>query len=238
MLFGVLILTMLSCSSSQREQIVIYAASSLQYTIEDAHKNVQDKMSNTDVLFQFAGSQTLATQIEHGAPADLFLSAHPDLMKQLQEKKMVAEQPMYFGSNELVVIQSPKFSQIQSFEDLPQAESIVLGHEASPIGIYTEVSLQKMSLEWQESLKSKILSRESNVALLRNQVFLGEVHCAIVYRTDAVSTELPILEIPKKLQPQIIYQLAYIQKKSNEIHPQSRRWVDFFMSEHNLSLQK
>ncbi len=214
--------------SSQRETIVIFAASSLQHILEEG--DFYNQIPNTDVLFQFSGSHTLALQIEHGAPADVFLSAHPDVMTDLRNKDLLSEDPISFGRNQLVVVQSPRFSQLNSFEELPQAQSIVLGHELSPIGIYTETFLQQMPQDWQEELYKKVVSKEANVALLRSQVLLGEVHCAIVYRSDAQSTKLPFLEIPNEYQPSIDYQIAYIKKEPNHVQSQTRQWVRLFLS--------
>mgnify|MGYP000630690595 CR=1 FL=1 len=100
----------------------------------------------------------------------------------------------------------------------------------SPIGIYTDAFLQQMPQNWQEELHKKVISKEANVALLRSQVLLGEVHCAIVYRSDAQSTKLPFLEIPNDFQPSIDYQIAYVQKEPNHIQLQTRQWVQLFLS--------
>lgn len=219
----------MSCSS-QRERIVVFAASSLQYILEEEQRELYNQIPNTDVLFQFSGSHTLALQIEHGAPADLFLSAHPDLMTDLQGKDLLWEDPISFGGNQLVIVQSPRFPHLSSFEELPRAQSIVLGHELSPIGIYTDIFLQQMPQKWQQELSKKVVSKEANVALLRSQVLLGEVHCAIVYRSDAQSTKLPFLEIPNEFQPSIDYQIAYINKEPNRVQSQTRQWVQLFLS--------
>ena len=219
----------MSCSS-QRERIVVFAASSLQHILEEEQRELHNQIPNTDILFQFSGSHTLAIQIEHGAPADLFLSAHPDLMKDLQGKDLLLNDPISFGSNQLVIVQSSRFPQLNSFEELPQAQSIVLGHELSPIGIYTNIFLQQMPQEWQRELSKKVVSKEANVALLRNQVLLGEVHCTIVYRSDAQSAKLPFLEIPSEFQPSIDYQIAYIKKEPNHVRSQTRQWVQLFLS--------
>ena len=61
-------------------------------------------------------------------------------------------------------------------------------------------------------------------------MLLGEVHCAIVYQTDAEMLKLPFIMIPDELQPLILYQLAYIQRDSNTIHPQTHKWVELFLS--------
>ena len=230
MLGQILVLFLFLSCSTQREQIVVFAASSLQYILRDEQSELYNQIPNTDVLFQFSGSHTLALQIEHGAPADLFLSAHPDLMIDLQGKNLLLGDPISFGGNQLVIVQSTAFPQLNSFEELPQAQSIVLGHELSPIGIYTDEFLQNMPEEWQEELQKKVVSKQTNVALLRSQVLLGEVHCAIVYRSDAQSTKLPFLQIPDKFQPSIDYQIAYIKKEPNHIQPQTRQWVRLFLS--------
>ena len=219
---------------TQKNRIVVFAASSLQYVLTEGRSDIESQKTDIDITFQFAGSQTLATQIEHGAPVDIFFSAHPKFMQRLQDKKYIAETPISFGNNELVVLQSAKFPLLSSFEDLPQAQSIILGHQNSPIGMYTESVLVNMSSLWRERLEEKIVSRESSVANLRNKVLLGEVHCAIVYRSDAVLTGLPFVPIPENLQPNVVYQVAYIQQGKTKIQPHVKEWVESFLADQTI----
>src|SRR4051812_2521867 len=53
--------------------------------------------------YSFAGSNQLAAQIEHGAPADVFASANTQLPARLFARGLV-QKPIVFTSNSLVLI--------------------------------------------------------------------------------------------------------------------------------------
>jgi len=55
--------------------LTVYGASSLTDTFEELKTNFEEEHPGTEVQLNFAGSSTLLTQLEQGAPADVFASA-------------------------------------------------------------------------------------------------------------------------------------------------------------------
>ena len=55
------------------------------------------------MTFNFAGSSALATQINQGAPADVFASASPTNMKTVTDAGNAAGTPTMFVRNQLVI---------------------------------------------------------------------------------------------------------------------------------------
>src|SRR5947207_2292276 len=74
--------------------ITVFAAASLTDVFPAIDKTV---------TYSFAGSNTLATQITNGAPADVFASANTSLPAQLYAAGVV-EKPVSFTRNALVVV--------------------------------------------------------------------------------------------------------------------------------------
>ena len=88
------------------------AASSAGATTKDARLTVFAAASLTRVLpqidkdpaYQFAGTNTLAMQIEQGAPVDVFVSASPKYIVELRNKGLLTGKPAWILSNRIVLI--------------------------------------------------------------------------------------------------------------------------------------
>ena len=71
--------------SAKAESVTVYAAASLTNAINDLEK-IYEKQNKVEVKTSYAGSSTLAKQIEAGAPTDIFISADTQWMEYLQNK--------------------------------------------------------------------------------------------------------------------------------------------------------
>ncbi|MEM1288190.1 MAG: molybdate ABC transporter substrate-binding protein, partial [Pseudomonadota bacterium] len=96
-----------SPKETRASDVVVFAAASL--------KNAMDQVGGAfaaetgmSVTFSYAGTATLARQIEQGAPADLIAAAHPVWIDYLAERGLVEPgSAVDFASNRLVLI-APK----------------------------------------------------------------------------------------------------------------------------------
>ena len=73
----------LSNHVSAADTVTVYAAASLTNALNDLEVIYKQK-NKTEVKTSYAGSSTLAKQIEVGAPADVFISADVQWMDYLQ----------------------------------------------------------------------------------------------------------------------------------------------------------
>ena len=65
------------------EKLVIFAAASMTETLTEISKNYKENNNHVDIIFNFDSSGTLKTQIEEGVECDIFISASPKQMDQL-----------------------------------------------------------------------------------------------------------------------------------------------------------
>lgn len=201
------------CGSSQppREALTVFAASSLTEAFEAIEVAYEQAHPDVDVRLVFAGSQVLRLQIAQGARADVFASADEDHMAALERAGRV-EGVVPFARNEPVVI-VPLASELRSFEDLRLAERIVLGTQTVPIGRYADAVLARtgsvLGAGFEEQVRGHVVSRESNVRLVRAKVELGEADAAIVYRTD-VNEQVRALAVPPALTVAATYPIATV----------------------------
>ncbi len=166
------------------------------------------------VRLSFAGSSSLARQIDAGAPADLFVSANPRWMDYLQEKGRVDAGTRFdLLANRLVVV-TPAGSGLE-VEPRPGFDlagafrgRLALGDpDHVPAGIYARQALQ--ALGWWPALEHRLApAPDVRAALL--YVERGECEAGVVYATDAaVSRRVRVAaEIADSLHAPIRYPAA------------------------------
>ncbi len=86
----------LSALQSEAEELQVFAAASLTEAFTEIGTKFEVSAPGNQVVFNFSGSQTLRTQIEQGAQADLYASASQASMAALTDKGRV-EAPQVFA---------------------------------------------------------------------------------------------------------------------------------------------
>ncbi len=164
----------------------------------------ETQRGGAEVLLNFDGSSTLATQIVQGAPADVFASADEDQLQVAIDAGLAANTPSVFATNRLVVI-TVKDSNITRLAQLAEpGVLLVLAAPEVPVGNYAREALKKMNRVYGANFSDRVLdnlvSEESNVRQVALKVELGEADAAIVYATDAALAEnVRIIPVPEPL---------------------------------------
>ena len=209
--------------SSEPRTLTVYAAASLTDAFTEIGKAFEASHPGVTVAFNFGGSQNLRTQIEQGAPADVFASANTKEMEALIASNFVAaEAPKVFLTNQLVVI-LPKDNPagIASLADLSKpALKLVLAAEEVPAGRYAREILEKLNATFGAGFREKVLanvvSNEDNIRQAVTKVQLGEADASIVYISDAVAVpELQRIEIPADMNVIAEYPIAALIESPN-----------------------
>jgi len=213
----------LSNAKSGLRTLTVYAAASLTDAFTEIGKAFEASNSGVTVVFNFGGSQNLRTQIEQGAPADVFASATTKEMDTLIAQNMVkAGAPKVFLTNRLVVI-LPKDNPagVASLEDLSNPGlKLVLAAEEVPAGRYAREMLDNLNTLFGADYKDKVLanvvSNEDNIRQAVTKVQLGEADASIVYVSDAVATpDLQKIEIPADVNVIAEYPIALLVESAN-----------------------
>ncbi len=210
---------------------VVLAAASLQEAMTDAG-NAWAARGHAAPVTAFAGSSTLARQIESDAPADLFVSADEAWMDDVAAKGLIrAGTRTAFLSNRLVLI-APISSvvRLRIGRNFPLAAALGNGRlvmadpDAVPAGIYAKAALSNLGV-W-SSVAPKIV-RAENVRAALALVERGEAPLGIVYATDArASSRVRVVGIfPVGSHPAITYPLAIIRTSSNPDAAGFRRFL-------------
>lgn len=222
--------------ASTQKSLVIFAAASLTDAFSEIGSNFEAANPGVAVKLNFAGSQTLRTQIEQGAKADVFASANIKEMDALVEGNFVAvESPQIFLTNRLVVIlPSDNPAGLKTLADLTGAGiKLVLAAKEVPVGNYSLQVLDKLGetldLEFKDKVLANVVSYENDVRQVVTKIQLGEADAGIVYMSDTVAApELKIMDIPAESNVVASYTLAVLTQSENR--EQAQNFVDYVLS--------
>jgi molybdate transport system substrate-binding protein len=222
-----LILVLSACSgastNSKPRTLTVYAAASLTEAFTEMGEAFESSHPGATLAFNFGGSQNLRTQIEQGAPVDVFASANAREMDALIAQDMVQpEAPKVFLTNQLVVIlPGANPAGIASVEDLSKPGlKLVLAAEEVPAGRYAREILEKLNAmfgaDYRDKVLANVVSNEDNIRQAVTKVQLGEADASIVYVSDAVAVpELQRIEIPSQVNVVAEYPIASLAESSN-----------------------
>jgi molybdate transport system substrate-binding protein len=223
-----------AAQAAGKRELVVFAAASLREAFAGLGRVFERAHPPAQVVLAFAGSQELRTQIEQGAPADVFASADWKHMQALAAQKLVTA-PRTFARNEpVLVVPKGNPAGLRTLRDLPRAARIVVGTPEVPIGGYALRILDAASARYgagfRAAVEAHVVSREVNVRQVLSKVSLGEADAAIVYRTDAAAAAASVetIDIPKELNVVAEYPVAAIaQAREREL---ARQFVELLLS--------
>ena len=210
-------------ATSAPRTLTVFAAASLTGSFTEMGKDFQAANPGVTVTFNFAGSQALVTQIEQGAPADVFASADHKNMDALVTANLVASGYKDFATNLLVVILPPSNpANVQNLQDLAKPGlKLVLEDPSVPAGNYARQILANMSkdptygTDFSTKVLANVVSNETDVKVVVSKVDLGEADAGIVYVTDAIATtDLKTIAIPSNYNVIAQYPIAPVEKDS------------------------
>lgn len=166
-------------------ELTIFAAASLAAAFDELAEAFEAQHPAVDVRpITYDGSSTLATQIEQGAPADVFASADEATMQRVVEAGLAAE-PTAFATNTLVlVVPAGNPGGVGGLEDLADRDlTVVLCAPEVPCGAASQTLLSNAGIE------ASVDSAEQNVTAVLTKVAAGEADAGLVYVTDAATTD-------------------------------------------------
>ena len=178
-------------ASKQAVELNISAAVSMKDALAEIQKNYQGKNPNVKLIYNLGASGALQKQIEQGAPADIFISAAPKQMNDLEEKNLVKKATRKnLVENKLVVVVPKDLKlEITKYEDLTKAglQKLALGETATvPAGQYAQEVLKKLQL-WDKVQDKVVFAKDVRTVLA--YVETGNVEAGIVYQTDAAASD-------------------------------------------------
>jgi molybdate transport system substrate-binding protein len=208
-------------SEPERITLNVFAAASLRDAFEEIGEQFSAKHRSAEVVFNFAGSNQLATQIGEGAPADVFASANRAQMQTaIDSRRIDRRTAQAFARNKLVVVTpSDNPRGLAALEDLATpGVKIVFAAQEVPVGQYALDFLNKaeesgsLGEGYRQAVFANVVSFEENARSVLAKVALGEADAGIVYTSDAAAAGEGVQQIgiPDELNTVAEYPIAVL----------------------------
>lgn len=183
-------------------ELNVYAAASLQDVLQALIERYEDNHPELNLVAAFDATSTLRTQIEEGAPADVFLAADTSNPQALHDAGL-AGMPVTFTANRVtLVVPGDNPGAIHDWTDLASTGVVIIAAgEDVPITQYAEQTVANLAalpdapMGYAEAVEAAIASREDNVRAVLTKIELAEGDAAFVYVTDAASSD-DVSEVP------------------------------------------
>ena len=227
--------TTVAASTAADVELIVFGAASLKGVLDKAEAAYEMAYPGTNVTVSADSSSTLEMQIEHGAPADVFLSADTTNPKKLVDAGLAAGAAVTFAGNKLtVVVPTANPAGIKTPADLARSgvKVIAAGCEV-PITKYATQLVANLAKEagypadFAAKYAANIASKEDNVKTVVAKIELGEGDAGIVYVTDAeASSKVTPIDVPDTANVPATY--AGVVVKASKNAAAAKTFLDWF----------
>lgn len=194
-------------------ELVVFAAASLTESFTQIAEDFEAANQGVTVTFNFAGSSTLAQQVNQGAPADVFAAANPPSMALVTEAGNADGAATTFARNQLVIaVAAGNPAGITGLADLTDpALKVALCAEQVPCGAASRTALDAAGV----ALTPVTFEQDVRAAL--SKVTLGEVDAALVYQTDVAvaAPDVAGIEFPESANAVNDYLIVALREAPN-----------------------
>jgi len=203
-------------AQARADGVLVFAAASLKTALDQVARDWRERTGKA-VTISYAGSSSLARQIEQGAPADIFISASVDWMDYLQSAEMIRPETRkaLLGNRLVLIAHGREAGGLDLDADTDLAG--LLGDEylamalvdSVPAGVYGKAALTSLGL-W-DAVSEKV-AQTDNVRAALALVSSGEAAYGIVYASDAVADDnvSVVADFPEESHAPIIYPAAIV----------------------------
>ncbi len=225
--------------------LTILAASSLIDAFGELGKTFEEQNEGVTVKQSFESSSTLLTQIQQGAPADVFASAAQEEMDTAVKDGLVAGDPEVFVKNrEIIMVPNDNPAGIEEFPDVANpGVKLALAQDDVPAADYALQILEKANARYGEDFEKKVLSnvvsREADVRASVNRVVVGDADATFGYKSDYtidIRDRVKIIPIPPDLNIIATYPIAAL--KDADDPELAKKWVELVTSEEGQRVLK
>ncbi len=203
------------------KEVRVAAASDLKFAMEDIAYAFEREHSNIRIKVTYGSSGNFYTQIENGAPFDMFFSADAIYPRKLTEKGLTLPNSDFIYAIGRIVLWVPRSSPIDVSKDgidslsHPSIHHIAIANPRhAPYGRAAEAALKALGVY--EAIQDKLVYGE-NIAQTAQMVQSGAAEIGVIALSLAVSPtmrdqgnywEIPLASYPRMVQGGVILKRA------------------------------
>jgi len=231
-LAGTAVLSITGCHASLTNKIKVFAASSLVKPLNTILNQYRYSDLDTEVAVHYGGSNNLKSQIELGAPADVYISADPHLIRALTKGHIVSGSPSPIASNYAAILAPmSSSSRVRTIHDLTKTSvRIAMAGPNVPAGRLARDLLQNLSLQnefgsnFTNLVHEKIISHETSARGVVSKILLGEVDAGFAFQSDSHnSKKIRNVSLPKTALVGTSYLAAAVSRENHA----AQKFVDY-----------
>jgi molybdate transport system substrate-binding protein len=213
-----------------RRELTVAAAADLTPAFEEVGR-IFEQATGTRVVFSFGSTGSLAKQIEHGAPVDLFAAANVSFIDGLERKGLIVPgtKALYARGRITLWAAAGGKVEITKLEDLarPEVTKVALANpEHAPYGVAAREALQSLGL-WEQVRPKCVYGTNVRQALQFAET--GNVDAAIVALSLSRQGQGRWFLVPEHLHKPLDQALAVIKNSPHE--REARQFAAFISGE-------
>jgi len=204
---------------------MILGAASLKGVLDSAKATYEAANPGITLTIATDSSAALETQIEQGAPADVFLSADTKNPQALVDKGLASGSLVVFAGNKLtVIVPADNPAGITTPADLAgSGVNVIAAGDEVPITRYASELIDNLArqpgypADFAARYAANVASREENVKAIVGKIELGQGDAGIVYLTDAAASDkVRTIDVPDAANVQATYGGVVVKASTNQ----------------------
>ena len=224
-------------SVATAEDLTVAAAADLSSVLPEIAAQYK-KQRGVDIKFSFGSSGNLTTQIQNGAPFDIFFSADEEYPKQLIEHGLAEKDTLYRYAIGRLVVWVPKgrFSKLDGVKALadPACTKIAIANpKFAPYGRAAESALKNSGIY--EAVSARLVIGE-NVSQTSQFIESGNAACGLIPLSHALKMKGPgeYWVVPLDAYPPLNQAAVVLSRSTKKLS--ARKFLDFLRTPEATSL--
>ncbi len=192
--------------SAAPTEINVFAAASLTGVMTELGNKFTEENKNIKVNFNFAGSQTLKTQILEGADVDMFISANNKQFTPVVEAGLITDKKILLKNKLAIAVPKANNKNITDLAGMAEKDVVlVIGNKDVPFGQYTRDIINKYQNDshagYVDAFMANVKSEVDAVDKIKPLLVLDEADASLVYKSDISKSDkddITLIELPDK----------------------------------------
>ncbi|MFH0702406.1 MAG: molybdate ABC transporter substrate-binding protein [bacterium] len=228
-----------------KTELTIMVAAGLTDIFKEFKTEFEKKHPNIKLNLNIAGSPELASQIENGVDADIFVSGNIKWMEYLVKHNLV-DKYYILAINKVIIGVNKEKSLVKSISDLSDKNvKLSMGDPNLPMGEYALKILDKlqksgkMPESFTKDVQKNVVSKELNVKSIVAKIEFGEVDAGFIYKTDITDVnkdKIFAIQIPDEFNVIVKHPVAILKDSKNK--ELSKQFLDFILSKEGDAILK